>query len=138
MKKVTLGLTPEVVSALQIKDGDDDVVIAAAVKKAADAAQTNMQLASEMATLKTENEQLTQKVTAIEEAARKNEIKTILAGAMAAKKMGTKMAAQLEADYAHNPTGLKALVDALPAYQPITDKLEGGPAGTGDWKKFDG
>ena len=56
----------------------------------------------------------------------KNEVEQIIATGLADKKLTVEIGNKLKADYAENPTGLKALVDAMPAYNGIVKTIEGG------------
>ena len=52
------------------------------------------------------------------------EVTAILAGAVKEMKMTKALSEKLKIDYAENPTGLKALVDSMPVYSSITEKID--------------
>ena len=55
----------------------------------------------------------------------KREVEAILRQAQSDKKITRELKVKLESDYAANPKGLKALVDAMPAYQSVADLISG-------------
>ena len=70
------------------------------------------------------NTNLNAEVASLKEAGSKKEVKGILEAALAAKKITQELSNTLEKDYATNPTGLKAVVDALPEYQGVVKHIE--------------
>lgn len=69
-------------------------------------------------------------------------VTAILADALVAKKITAQVQTKLAADYATNPTGLKELVDSLPAYAGVTEKIaaaEGSvqPLAAKTWNELD-
>jgi hypothetical protein len=53
-----------------------------------------------------------------------DKVTVILSDALAAKKITKEISDNLKADYKSNPEGLKKLVDAMPAYVPLSKKIE--------------
>ena len=69
----------------------------------------------------------------------KKDVEAILKQAQADKKVTRELKGKLESDYATNPKGLKSLIDAMPAYQSVTELINGRLAYTaapdeGSWK----
>lgn len=69
--------------------------------------------------------------------ATKKEVAALSAQGIKDKKLTVQLAAKLEADYAENPAGLKNLIDAMPAYQGVTDLIDDNNKAA-DAKKYDG
>jgi hypothetical protein len=53
-----------------------------------------------------------------------DKVEGILLAALDAKKITKELSDKLKVDYKNNPDGLKSLVDAIPAYESVTDKLK--------------
>lgn len=79
--------------------------------------------ASKVDSLTLANTNLSAEITSLKEAGNKKEVKGILDAALTAKKITQELFNTLEKDYATNPTGLKAVVDALPEYQGVVKAL---------------
>lgn len=63
-------------------------------------------------------------LAALQEKTNSKEIQTLIDTALAAHKINAASAEKLKADYAQNPDGLRALLDAMPAQQTLADKLK--------------
>ncbi len=80
------------------------------------------------------------KISNLEAASVTRAVDDILQQAFAAKKITRELRAKLETDYANNPTALKDLVNAMPAYQSIADLIHNRTGGSsfgldeGNWK----
>jgi hypothetical protein len=59
-----------------------------------------------------------------QETAKKAEVKALLDVALEGKKVTVELSAQLEKDYANNPAGLKALLQGMGAYVPVTQRID--------------
>lgn len=111
-------LTAEALGALNLADNTDAVAVSAAIVALSDRATTAEKALND---LKAENV--------------KEKVKTLLADALAAKKLTVELSAKLEKTYGDKPEELKDLLDAMPAYQSIADRLKAeANEGEGDWK----
>lgn len=63
-------------------------------------------------------------LAALQEKTNAKEIQSLIDTALAAHKINAASAEKLKADYAQNPDGLRALLDAMPAQQTLADKLK--------------
>lgn len=63
-------------------------------------------------------------LAALQEKTNAKEIQTLIDTALAAHKINAASAEKLKADYAQNPDGLRALLDAMPAQQTLADRLK--------------
>lgn len=130
MKKVTLNLSADLLKHLNLADTTDEAGINIAVANlSAKAAQAdklleqNQKLTTERDTAKTELADLKKTTT-------EKEVTDILDKALADKKINVAAQKELAKQFAGNPTALKDLVAAMPAYQSIADAL-----GKGDKSK---
>lgn len=115
-----------ILTALNLKDGDESAVVTAInnlVAKADKADEYKDLLDAKDEELKTVKAETVTK-----------EVQDLIAGGKTAKKLTNELAAKLEKDYAENPSGLKDLIDTLPAQVLVTEKKE---AGKYDGKTFD-
>lgn len=99
-------LTVEQLTLLDLADNATGVQITAKLKDLADKAKRTETAEKELADLK---------ATTVA-----NEVKNILQGGLDAHKLSKELADKLEKDYAGNATGLKSLVDAMPAQTRVT------------------
>lgn len=67
---------------------------------------------------------LVQKLDDISAAALKSEVRRLLEKALDEQKISNELKDRLATDYNTNPEGLEALLDAMPAYQSIVDRLK--------------
>lgn len=119
MKEVSLALWAKLTGALGIVDSANDAAVEKALGKIIDKANSYDTLKVTHEAIKAELETERAKVTT-------EKVNGLLDAAVTAKKITVEMKAQLGKDYATNPTGLKTLIDAMKAYEPITDKLKDG------------
>lgn len=63
-------------------------------------------------------------LAALQEKTNAKEIQSLIDTALAAHKINAASAEKLKADYAQNPDGLRALLDAMPAQQTLADRLK--------------
>lgn len=78
--------------------------------------------------LTTEKKTAEDALDAFKKTVTEKEVKDIVAGGLAAKKFTKEVSDKLEKQFAGKPVELKDLVDAMPAYIPITEKLVGDKA----------
>jgi hypothetical protein len=118
-----LFLTPEQIKALNLADNADQATVTQAINdlaaKAAkvDSMQTQIDTALAAKTTAETNLANLQKQQSTEKVA------SILDAALAAKKITNAQKAVMEKQYEGKPDELKALIDATPAYQSVTEQL---------------
>ena len=101
-------------TALNLKDGDEDAVVTAInnlIDKADKADEYKDLLDAKDLELKTVKAETITK-----------EVQDLIAGGKTAKKLTNELATKLEKDYAENPSGLKDLIDTMPAQMLITEQ----------------
>jgi hypothetical protein len=106
----------KILAALNLKDGDEPEVLAAItnlVEKANKADEYKETLAEKETELKTVKAETITK-----------EVKDLIAGGKASKKLTNELATKLEKDYAENPSGLKDLIDTMPAQVLVTEQKD--------------
>lgn len=123
MKSITL--TAEQIQKLNLSAEAADTDVAAAfenlVSQAAKVPGLEQQLSdANAAKTKAEND-----LSSFKAEANKAKIADLLATAQKAGKVTVAASEKLSKDYEGNPEGLKNLIDALPVYQSITDKITG-------------
>jgi hypothetical protein len=102
--------TPAQIQAMNLKaDADEAMVAQAFTDLVARAAQADE--------LQTQLNDLHAQVT-------KEKVEGLIAAALADRKITKELGDKLKVDYAKNPDGLKALLDAMPAYEPVTNKMQ--------------
>lgn len=102
MAKITLAITPELITLLDLADGAEEAAI---LKKIKDLKDEHTQLTKD-------KKDLTAKATA-------KEVSDLLDKGTTDKKLTAALRTKLEADYATNPKGLKDLLDTMPAHQGV-------------------
>jgi len=107
-----LVLTSEQLALLNLKDDSTENTVVIALKDLADKAKRTETAEKELADLKA--------------ATTASEVKNILQGGLDAHKLSKELADKLEKDYAGNPAGLKALVDAMTGQTRVTGETAGG------------
>lgn len=118
-REIPLAIWAKMAEALGIQDSASDKAIEASFKKLADKAASYDTLKETHETVKAELQAERTKVTT-------EKVKNLLGAAVTAKKITVAVSAQLEKDYASNPDGLDVLLKGMPAYEPITNKLNDG------------
>lgn len=116
----------KILAALNLKDGDEPEVLEAInnlVDKANESDKHKSDLEAKEAELKTFKTESTKK-----------EVEDLIAGGKTAKKLTNELAEKLLKDYAENPSGLKDLIDTLPAQVLVTEQKD---AGKYEGKTFD-
>jgi hypothetical protein len=104
--------TAAMLSAISLSDNASDIEVEKAFKDlVAKAASADK--------LKADLQNLNDKVC-------KDRVSDLLAKAEEGKKITKELSAKLASDYATNPEGLESLLSAIPAYTPISQKLETG------------
>lgn len=78
---------------------------------------------------------LKQKLSDLSATTTKKEVAALLEGGLTAKKITKELSDKLAVDYATNPTGLKALIDALPSQTLVVDQLNSTPKPLSDEMK---
>lgn len=100
----------EILQALSLSDGADAVAALVAITELSDKA-------GKYDAAKTELDALKNKTV-------KDEVEALCAKGLADKKLTVALSDSLKNDYADNPTGLKALIEAMPAHQSIVANLQ--------------
>lgn len=113
MKEIQLKITAELVTMLNLSDKADSAELQSRIKDLHDKAEAT---ASENVTLKTE-------VKDLKDAATSKEVADILEKGLADKKLTVALKDALAKDYATKPKELKSLVDAMPKFSSIVDKI---------------
>lgn len=112
----------ELKQCLQLADNNNEADVVTAVK-ALSAKATTLELHHQ--TLQAANATLQQQLDEITEARQQTEVMNLLNRALEDKKITVELKARLAADYGRNAEGLKALLQAMPAYRAITEQLKG-------------
>lgn len=107
-----------------LSDHTDDSVILNHLSDLLDKARQFPDLQEKLNSLRTEKEKAVQDLADFKTALNKDRNKVVLDAALNAGKVTAKAAKDLADKYAGDPDGLKNLVDALPAYKPVTAKIE--------------
>ena len=107
MKKVTLEITPELVLLLTLS-GDEPT---------AEALMTGIK------SLHNENAQLTKDMETLTKDTKAKEVKTILDNGLSEGRLTAATRSELETEFSGNPVALKKIVDSMPVYLSLTDKL---------------
>ena len=105
-----------ILAALNLKDGDESAVVTAInslVAKADKADEYKDLLDAKDLELKTVKAETITK-----------EVQDLIAGGKASKKLTNELATKLEKDYAENPSGLKDLIDTMPAQVLVTEQKD--------------
>lgn len=89
----------------------------------AKAAKTD-QLTNDLAAANTAKKTAEDALTALKATVVTDQVKNLCDTALAEKKITKELSDKLAVDYKENPTGLKALLDAMPAHISIVDKLK--------------
>lgn len=135
-------LSPAHLTALNLKaeatQAEVDTTIADLIAKA----QKVDTLQQQLNDANTEKTKAVNDLAALKKTTTENEVKALVDTALDAKKITKQLADTLAADYKENPTGLKALLDAMPAYTPIAQQLQGAEKEVQDlvakgWDKLD-
>jgi hypothetical protein len=130
MKEIKLPITPGLLKALSMETTavpDAAAVDAAISNLAAQAGQVTV-LTDVVDGLKAEKTTLEALVATLKAEGVTKEVTAILDKGLADKKLTVELKTKLAADYATNPTGLQALVDAMPAHVSVAEKLKGAAA----------
>ncbi len=126
MKEIKLPITPGLLAALSMEPTaavDAAAVDAAINNLAAQAGQVGV-LNDVVAGLKADKTTLEAQVATLKAEGVTKEVTAILDKGLADKKLTVELKTKLAADYATNPTGLQALVDAMPAHVSVAEKLK--------------
>lgn len=101
-------------------DADEPTMICAVQNMASKATELEL----ENITLRDESRALKVQIDALNETNARNEITLLLDRALEDKKITVNLRQRLAIDYATNPTGLKELIAAMPAYRSIAESLK--------------
>jgi uncharacterized protein YoxC len=140
MKQVFL--TPEQITKLNLKaDPTQQDVDTAVANLVAEAAKVPGLTAS-LQTAETAKKKAEDDLAALKKTTTEKQVKDLVAGALTAKKITKELGEKLEKQFAGNPDGLKELVDAMPAYAPITEQISNETKNVNDlkaksWKELD-
>lgn len=132
MKKIQLAITPALVSLLGLADGGasaDEKTIEAAIENLSDKAKQADALKTENAALTALKDTAESALKSLQDSTTAEAVNRILEEGLAAKKLTVQLRDKLATQYAGKPTELKDLVDAMPAYQPVSKQLNGGASG---------
>jgi len=114
---ITMNLTPELISLLNLNDQADESAILAGIRDLHD--NLNQALTDSQTAMKAlENER---------QAAALKEVKALLDKGLADGKFTAATRCLLENQYAANPTALRDLIDTMQAYHPLADRLNTPP-----------
>lgn len=112
-----------ILAALNLKDGDESAVVTA-INNLVDKADKSDEYKEGLEEKKTELKELKAETIT-------KEVQDLIAGGKSDKKLTNELAAKLEKDYAENPSGLKDLIDTMPAQVLITEQQK-------DVEKYEG
>jgi hypothetical protein len=115
----------KIFSALQLTANADEQAVADAVQQlvaTADAKELELQR------LRGEKQKLQQQIDDNNRCNLQFEVSSLLERAIEDRKITNELLEQLRLDYAENPTGLKTLLVAMPAYRSIAEQLRAKPA----------
>lgn len=121
LNKLPLQLPGELYRVLNLADAADEQAILDAVNEL-----SSRKLELEAGNIKLQNDKtaLQQKIDELRAASQHSEVAALLDKAQDENKLTNELKERLATDYATNPEGLKALLDAMPAYQSIVDRLK--------------
>jgi hypothetical protein len=122
MKKIELNGAQ--VAALNLKAESTDTEVATAITNLVAKAAKADQLQTELAAKTTELTTAQTELAALKTTTAEKEINDLVAKGIEEKKITVEVGEQLKKDYKGNPTGLKNLVATLPAYAPLSAKME--------------
>ncbi|AKK74447.1 hypothetical protein OK18_19135 [Chryseobacterium gallinarum] len=108
----------KILAALNLKDGDEPEVLAA-INNLVDKANKADEYKTSLDTKETELKDLKAETV-------KKQVEDLIDKGKNDKKLTQELAAKLSADYATNPSGLKDLIDTLPAQVSVTEKIKDG------------
>ncbi len=129
MSKIVLAAT--LLTALNLSDNSSETDLNTAVQNLVDIASKVPGLEKDLADKNTELE-------TFKKASTTKEVADLVAKGTADKKLTKDLADKLVIDYAENPTGLKSLIDAMPAQISVVDALaDKGAAGDFEGKGWD-
>jgi ATP-dependent protease ClpP protease subunit len=114
-----LQLTANQLSALQLKAESTPAEMMSAI-------DALIQKAASVPTLQASVEAKDTEIANLKKEATKKDIEGYVAEALSAKKITVELGNTLKAQFADNPVGLKAVLDAMPSYSPITAQMQAG------------
>lgn len=120
MKKITLAITPALISMLGLADNADEQQLEAKIKDLHDA---KLRAEGEANTLKAAKQKAEQELQDLKDKTADDAVKAILEKGLNDKKLTKQLSDLLSSQYKGKPDELKAVVDAMPAYAPITPQL---------------
>ena len=119
--KFPVAFSTEFYSVLKLDENAGEQAILDAVNELS---AQNLSLMAANIKLQNDKTVLQQRLEEINAAGLKNEISRLLEQAIDEQKITNELRECLAADYSSNPAGLKALLDAMPAYQSIVERLK--------------
>lgn len=116
--------TPAMLAALNLKDDADASTVTNCFNDLVAKAAKVDQLQTQLQSLQSAKQKAEDDLTELKNKSVKETVKSLVAAALAEKKITKELGDKLEVDYATNPDGLKNLLGAMPKYQSITDQIE--------------
>lgn len=139
--KKAMDFKTKVIGALNLADQSTDEEINLAITKTMQKAGRVEGLERDLELANTAKEKAVQDLEDLKVSVNKEKVEGILDLALEAGKITVKAKTDLTVKYADDPEGLQSLVDALPVYQPVSDKLKDKGEATGmaelSWDELD-
>lgn len=126
MRQIQLPITASLMATLGIAENADANAVERAITALDNKAKNAEREKAELATKLSDAES---KVTELQNAATKDKVNSLLEKALAEKKITNELKATFAEQYATNPAGLEKILNAMPAYQPITSSLNTASSG---------
>jgi hypothetical protein len=124
LKMKQLFLTPDLISKLNLKaDVTQEEANTTLANLVAEAAKVP-DLTAQLTTAHTAKKKAEDDLDELKKTTVQKEVADLVAAGIAGKKITKELGDTLKTDYKENPTGLKKLIDAMPAYTPVTDQLK--------------
>ncbi len=138
MKKITLGITPELIAQLGLAGDPDELAVGNAIGQLAAKAKKYDQAAADLNASQTQLTALETQLADLKAAGVKAVVTGLLDAALTDKKINVALQAQFAKDYATNPDGLKVVLASLSPYKSVTDAIAAKESQLADLKLFEG
>lgn len=132
MKKITLVVNAALFAQLGLNDSADEAAVGEAINNMAAKAKQAETLQNTVNTQKTEIVRLENELGNVHKAAKTQQIDNMLADASKAGKITNEAVTTFKAQFEDNPDGLKAVLDTMKPYKPVTTQIENNGEGGGN------
>lgn len=120
----TITLTPELIKQLNLADNADNAIVMTTLSDLAAKAAKVDTLQTQLTTALTDKETAETNLANLKKEQAKKDVDALLDTALAAKKITNQLKTTLATQYEGKPTELKNLLDAMPAYSPVTEQIK--------------